>query len=130
MLRLAVGLIFIALPMLELALLIKIGQGIGVWATLALVVGTGVDGCPDHVAAELHGRCAGRRRRWRRAGRRSRRCSTGCSCWWPAPADHARALTDAVALLLLVPPVRRVIARWSVQRLLRTATVRVHEHRR
>ena len=35
MLRLTLGLILIALPVLELALLIKTGQAIGFWATLA-----------------------------------------------------------------------------------------------
>ena len=41
MLRFTLGLILIALPMVELALLIKTGQAIGVWATLGLVVGAG-----------------------------------------------------------------------------------------
>ena len=38
MLRLTLGLILIALPMVELALLIKTGQLIGLWPTLGLVV--------------------------------------------------------------------------------------------
>jgi UPF0716 protein FxsA len=37
-------------------------------------------------------------------------------------------ITDVAALLLLVPPIRRVIALWSVQWLLRTANVRVREY--
>ena len=41
LLRLTIGLALIVVPMLELVLLIKIGQAIGVWATVALVLGTG-----------------------------------------------------------------------------------------
>ena len=38
MARLLLGLALIALPVLELALLIKTGQVVGIWATLALLV--------------------------------------------------------------------------------------------
>ena len=44
MTRLVLGLTLIALPMLELALLIKTGQAIGFWATLALLVAAAVIG--------------------------------------------------------------------------------------
>src|SRR5262245_38270273 len=44
LLRLVIGLVLIVVPILELMLLIKIGQAIGVWATLALVLGTGLAG--------------------------------------------------------------------------------------
>ncbi|MFV0367676.1 MAG: FxsA family protein [Hyphomicrobiaceae bacterium] len=37
-------LIFIAIPLIEIALLIKIGQAIGFWATISLVIGTAVFG--------------------------------------------------------------------------------------
>lgn len=37
-------LVFIAVPLLEIALLIKIGQEIGFWATILLVIGTAVLG--------------------------------------------------------------------------------------
>ncbi len=38
------ALLFIIVPIIELALLIQIGQVVGLWPTLALVVGTGVSG--------------------------------------------------------------------------------------
>src|SRR5262245_40653428 len=44
MLRLTIGLIFIVVPVLDLMLLIKIGQGIGALATVALVLGTALAG--------------------------------------------------------------------------------------
>jgi len=37
-------LLFILIPLVELALLIEIGQHVGVWPTIALVVGTGFIG--------------------------------------------------------------------------------------
>jgi UPF0716 protein FxsA len=120
MLRLAVGLVFIVVPMLELVLLIKIGQGIGTLPTLALVIGTALTGAfiisrqsLSVVSRTLEALSDGR-----------------------APVEPvvdglflmvAGALlltpgliTDVVALALLVPPLRRLIARtamrWALQR--------------
>ena len=53
------ALLFVIVPLLELALLIQMGQWIGYWPTIGLVVFTGVTGCmagphagtPDHVEA-------------------------------------------------------------------------------
>ena len=42
--RLALGLMLLALPLLEIALLIRTGQRIGFWPTMAIIVGTGVLG--------------------------------------------------------------------------------------
>ena len=42
--RLGVGLALLALPLLEIALLIRTGQKIGLWPTMAIIVGTGVLG--------------------------------------------------------------------------------------
>lgn len=42
--RLILFLLFVALPLLELALLIKLGQVAGFWATLGLIVGTALLG--------------------------------------------------------------------------------------
>ena len=58
-----VGLIFIAVPMLELALLIKIGQWIGVWAPLGARRCHGDYRHSDYFPAGLQRSCAGRRRR-------------------------------------------------------------------
>src|SRR5512144_151178 len=44
MLRVVLGCIFVALPLIELALLIKTGQVIGFWATMGIVIGTGLLG--------------------------------------------------------------------------------------
>lgn len=42
--RLALILVFIAVPLLELAILIKVGSAIGFWPTFAIVVGTALIG--------------------------------------------------------------------------------------
>ncbi|MGH7545884.1 MAG: FxsA family protein [Gemmatimonadota bacterium] len=41
---LRLALIFIALPLLELAILVRLGMWIGFWPTMAIVLGTGVLG--------------------------------------------------------------------------------------
>lgn len=119
MIRLAVGLFLIAIPVLELALLIKIGQAIGVWATVALVVAaafTGIliisrqsfsvlrqsleamnEGRPP-VIPVLDGLFL---------------IAAGVLLLTPG------LITDALALPLLIPPVRRAVAHWSVGRLLK-----------
>lgn len=129
MLRLAVGLAFIVVPVLELALLIKTGQVIGVWATVALVLTTAFTGAliisrqslsvlsrtleavaegQPPVAPVLDGLFL---------------LVAGALLLTPG------LMTDAVALLLLVPPVRRTIARATVRWLLRRAHVHVEVYR-
>ena len=84
MLRLMLGLILIALPMVELALLIKTGQPSvsgrrsGWWWEPAF-------SAPLILAHQgISVRAADAGRRWRKAGRRWHRCSTGVSWCWPA----------------------------------------------
>src|SRR5262245_55806660 len=130
LLRLAIGLALIVVPMLELVLLIKIGQAIGVGATVALVLGTGLAGAfiisrqsVSVLTRTLEGVSEGR-----------------------PPVEPvldglfllvAGALllmpglaTDVVALALLVPPLRRLIARASMRWLLRRTRVYRETYRR
>jgi UPF0716 protein FxsA len=119
MIRLVVGLFLIAVPVLELALLIKIGQWIGVWTTVALVVTmafTGILIISQQSFTVL------------------RRTLESVSEGRPPVAQVLDGLflmvagalfltpglmTDVLALLLLVPPVRQAVARWSIGHLLR-----------
>ena len=125
MLRLAVGLAFIVVPVLELALLIKTGQVIGVWPTVALVLTTA---------------CTGALIVSRQSLSAMRRALEAVAEGRPPVAPVLDGLfllvagallltpgliTDVVALLLLVPPVRRAIARASVRWLLRRAHLHV-----
>ena len=125
MLRLAVGLVFIVVPMLELLLLIEIGQSIGALPTVALVVGTALTGAfiisrqsLAVVSRTLEGLSDGR-----------------------TPVEPvldglfllvAGALlltpgliTDVLALALLVPPLRRLIARAAMRWALRRTRVHI-----
>jgi UPF0716 protein FxsA len=123
MLRLMLGLILIALPMAELALLIKAGQTIGVWATLGLVVGAGILG-----AAILAHQGTSVIRRTQQALAQGRPpvapvldglflVLAGMLLITPG------FLSDALALLLLIPLVRRGVARWGVKQLVTRAHV-------
>jgi len=129
MLRLVIGLVFIMVPVLELALLIKTGQVIGVGATVALVVTTALTGA--FIIS-------------RQSSTVLRQTLEAMSEGRPPVAPVLDGLfllvagallltpgllTDLVALLLLVPPLRRAVARWSVRWLMRGARVRVKVYR-
>ena len=127
MMRLVVGLFFIVVPVLELVVLIKIGQLIGVWATVALVITTALTGVliisqqsftvlrqtleamsegRPPVAQVLDGLFL---------------MLAGALLLMPG------FITDVLALLLLVPPIRRTVARWSMRQ---DASERVDGQRR
>jgi UPF0716 protein FxsA len=125
MLRLAVGLAFIVVPVLELALLIKTGQIIGVWATVALVLTTALTG-----AIIISRQSLSVLRRTLEALSEGRPpvapvvdglflLAAGALLLTPG------LLTDAVALALLVPPVRRAIARACMGWMLHRAQVSI-----
>ena len=125
MLRLAVGLAFIIVPVLELVLLIKIGQGIGVWATVALVLGTALTG-----AVIISRQSLAVVRRTLEAVSEGRPpvepvldglflLMAGALLLTPG------LITDAVALVLLVPPLRRLIGRASMRWMVRRTRARV-----
>jgi UPF0716 protein FxsA len=116
MFRLVVGLILVALPLLELAVLIKTGQRVGFWATFAMVVGAGLLGAFIMSRGSL-----GVLRRATQALEQGR----------PPVADALEGafllmagillitpgfITDVIALLLLIPPLRHALARWTVVR--------------
>ncbi len=105
------ALLFVVVPILELALLVQIGQVVGFWPTMALVVTTGVLGAALARAQGL--RALNRFRSELAAGR--------------MPGDAALdglavliggaflltpgLLTDVTGFLLLLPPTRRWIQR-------------------
>jgi UPF0716 protein FxsA len=130
MLRLAVGLVFIVVPMLELMLLIRIGQGIGVLPTIALVLATALTG-----AFIISRQSLAAVRRTLEALSEGRApvepvldglflLVAGALLLTPG------LLTDALALALLVPPVRRLIARASMRWLLLRTRVHMETFRR
>jgi UPF0716 protein FxsA len=130
LLRMAVGLAFIVVPVLELMLLIRIGQSIGVLATVALVLGTAATGA--FVISRQSLAVVTRTLEAASQGRPPVEpvldglflLVAGALLLTPG------LLTDAVALALLVPQVRRAVARACVHWVMRRAEVRVATYTR
>jgi UPF0716 protein FxsA len=113
--RLSLIIAFLALPILEIALLIKTGQAIGFWATLALVAGTAIWGA---AVIRREGFSA-----IDRFSQVSEQLARGEAPLAPV-LDHMLMMTggmllifpgilsDVTGALLLVPVVRRGIGRW------------------
>jgi UPF0716 protein FxsA len=125
MLRIVLGCIFIALPLVELAILIKTGQTIGFWPTMGIVMGTGLLGA--HILM---------RQSWTTMRRMQEAVSKGQPPVAPV-VDGAflvvagallitpGLISDAVAILLLIPPVRRMVARGLLHAMARRAKIRL-----
>jgi len=125
MTRLVLGLALIALPMLELVLLIKTGQAIGVWATLGLLLGAAVIG--GAIMSRQGISVARRTQEALAAGRPPVGPVLDGAFLLLAGAllISPGFITDVMALMLLVPPIRRKVARWCVRRLVERAHVQV-----
>jgi UPF0716 protein FxsA len=121
-----IGLILLTLafPLLELAVLIKVGQWIGFWWTVLLLAGMAVGG---GFLVHQQGLAAARRA--------MEQMSHGEPPVGPV-ADSFMImlagflllvpglLTDVAGLLLLIPPVRSAVARWLLARISLAGTVR------
>jgi len=120
MLRLAIGLVFIVVPMLELLLLIKVGQGIGALPTLALVIGTALTGA--FIISRQSLTVVNRTLEALSQGRTPVEPVVDGLFLMVAGALMLTPglITDVVGLALLVPPLRRLIARavmrWALRR--------------
>jgi UPF0716 protein FxsA len=118
-------LIMVAVPLLELALLIKLGQIIGFWSTVALIFATAGIGI---AILNAQGFAA------------FRRASESIAKGQP-PVEPVLdgfmlmmagglliapgLLTDIAGLLLLVPPVRRLVAKWGLKRMMANGNIHV-----
>lgn len=111
-------LVFVAIPLLEIALLIKIGQAIGFWATILLVIGTAALG-----TWLLH----------TQGLETLRRVLTMVDAGKPPVAPVLDGflllvaglllltpgiITDTLGFILLIPPVRNLLVRLGLNRLL------------
>jgi UPF0716 protein FxsA len=126
--RLGVGLALLALPLLEIALLIRTGQKLGLWPTMGIIVGTGVLGIAVLV-----------RQRFAVVSGVMNAVNEGKTPLAPVMDGAFLVLAggllfspglicDAAGLLLLVPPIRRLVARWTIGRLLQDAEIQVAVH--
>lgn len=118
-------LIFVGVPILEIAVFIQAGNLIGLWPTLAAVVLTAVAG-----AALLRAQGLAALRRARRQLDRGEmpiaEVVTGvCLLIGGALLLTPGFVTDTVGFLLLIPPVRNVVGRWAIAALMRSRNTRV-----
>ena len=116
-------LIFVAVPIIEIALFIKVGGFIGLWPTLAIVVLTALIGT---VLMRIQGMAT--------LAKLQRSLSDGSN---PAgPLAHGALIlvagvllltpgffTDTVGLLLLLPPVRSTVIKWGAAQFAARVTV-------
>ena len=115
-LGLIILLLLVALPLLEIAILIKVGSIIGVWLTLLIIITTFIIGT---WVMRLQG--LGVAKRFMASTRSGEppvepmmeamllMIAGGCLI---APG----LITDSIGLLLLVPPIRQFTARWILSR--------------
>jgi UPF0716 protein FxsA len=118
MIRLVVGLFLIVMPVLELTVLIKIGQLVGTWTTILLVVTAAFTGIliisrqsftvfRQTLEAMSEGRAP------------LAQVVDGVFLMLAgALLVTPGFITDLLAIPLLVPPIRRAIGRWSVSQVL------------
>ncbi len=124
MLRFAIGLFLILLPVLELAVMVKLGQAIGIWATLALLIAAFFLG----VAVISQQSTKVLRQTLEAMGEGRAPAASVLDGLFLLTAGGLLLLpgliSDGLAFLLLVPPFRHAVARWSM----RYALARVDMH--
>ena len=119
-------LIFIIMPLAEIAVLVKVGGIIGVWPTLAIVVLTAMAGT---WLLRLQGF-----QTWQRAQAAIQRGEAPVAEVLDGVFLFAAALlmvtpgliTDAMGFLFLVPPVRHAVAKWLVNWAIRSGRLKVY----
>ncbi|MGI9425487.1 MAG: FxsA family protein [Hyphomicrobiaceae bacterium] len=123
--RLTILLLFVAVPLIELALLIELGRQIGFWWTIGIVIFTAFAGTAVLQQQGLQ-----------TLGRINESMASGVPPIEPVVEGFFLViagaflltpgiLTDTVGFLLLVPPLRRMMARWSFDRIMATGSVYV-----
>lgn len=121
--------LFVAMPFIELALLIYLGQQLGFWPTIAIVLVTALIGA---FVLQQQGLQTMRRI--------SQSMASGEPPIEPVVDGFFLAIagaflltpgvvTDAIGLSLLIPPVRRTLARWGFARVLRNGSFTVRTFR-
>ena len=118
--------IFIAVPILEIAIFIQVGGLIGLWPTIAIVLGTALAGA---TLIRIQGF-----QTWRRAEEAMKRGEPPLAEMFDGVFLLVAALlmvtpglfTDCIGIALLIPPLRREIGRRVAARLARSANVQFH----
>lgn len=123
--KLGLVLTIIAFPLIELALLIRVGQSIGVFATLAIVIGTAILGL---LILRWQGfSVVQRTTRAIQEGRPPGQTVLDSAGVYLAGAllMSPGLIADTIGLLLLIPWVRTVLARWFVRQFAEHGSARV-----
>jgi len=126
--RFILFILFIVMPFVEIALLIKLGDSLGFWWTIGIVVATAIIG-----SYVLQAQGAATLRRVTQS------MTSGEAPIKPVVDGFFLVIsgaflltpgvvTDAIGLLLLVPPVRHAIARWGLGRMIRSGKFTLHTH--
>jgi UPF0716 protein FxsA len=118
-------LIIVLVPVLELALLIRVGQAIGVLPTLAIVIGTAVAG-----AAVLRARSLAIVTRVLDAVEEGRTPIPPAIDGFLLVAAGVLLITpglvaDSIGLMLLIPAARQLLGQWGVRRVAASGWVRL-----
>lgn len=126
---LAIFLALVATPMVEIAVFVKVGGLIGLWPTLALVIGTAIAG-----GAVLHHQGLSTLESARRTMERGevplREIIDGVGLLLAGAFLLTPGfVTDTVGAVLLVPPLRHALALWVGKRLAARAEIHVHGFR-
>ena len=124
--QIGILLICLAFPLLELAVLIKVGQWIGFWWTVLALAASAVAG---GLLIQRQGFTALQRSlESAREGRPPLEPAVDSAFLMLAGLLFLvpGLITDAFGFLLLIPPLRRQFARWLLARMLAGATVHVH----
>jgi UPF0716 protein FxsA len=121
-------LIFIAVPIVEIALFIQAGQLIGFWPTIAITIGTAIAGS---FLMRVQGFAT--LNRFSQAAQRGEVPVTpvidGIGIFAAGLLLLTPGLfTDAIGLLLFVPPFRRALAKWAFGRALESGRIHVRTH--
>jgi UPF0716 protein FxsA len=123
LMRLALFIAFIVFPMLEIALLVKLGSALGFWPSFGIVVGTGLLGSTV----------------LRHQGFAAIRRSQEALAEGHPPVEPVLDglflivaglllitpgfISDIIGVFLLVPPIRKVIAKWAMSRFLMSGSL-------
>ena len=125
---LVILLALIATPLVEIAVFIEVGERIGLWSTLGLIVLTAVIGT---ALLRLQGLAtlASARTTVERGGMPVQEVLDGvCLLIAGAFLLTPGFVTDGFGAALLLPPLRRAIQRWALKRLMARGTIDVTMH--